>query len=233
MNSPPDRSGGSHDPLRYSPAEERNGDHTGRPDTTLWLFDADGPAPRICDLAEENIGPSATLPLGEGSTVEWVRVRNPAAPHILAPDILELEVMREAPRRARRPGRFAFAIAVAVVVIGSLFIFKTLPTGWTNGTGGHSPQAGSTEPRLIEQTQAAVEPRAQGTKEQPTLPPARLVVLRAPPVSADEVIPLGLSLAGARGDAALVLHGVHEPDTVAMTGAFDTVCQSLFPARVS
>ena len=211
MNSPPDRGGGSDDPSGCSPPEERNGDPAERSDTTRWLFGADGPAPRIRDLAEENIAPSATSPVGEGSTVEWVRVRGLADRRILVPDILELEVVREAPRRARRrpSGRFAAAIAIpAVVVIVSLLMVRTLPTGWTDGAGGYATQAGSTEPRLIGQTQAAVEPRAQATKEQPNSPRTRLVVLRAPPGSADEVIPLGLSLAGASGDAALVLTGL-------------------------
>jgi hypothetical protein len=211
MNSPPDRGGGSDDPSGCSPPEERNGDHAERSNTTRWLFGADGPAPRIRDLAEENIGPSATSPVGEGSPVEWVRVRGLADRRILVPDILELEVVREAPRRARRRrfGRFAAAIAIpAVVVIVSLLMVRTLPTGWIDGAGGSATQAGSTEPRLIGQTQAAMEPRAQATKEQPNSPRARLVVLRAPPGSADEVIPLGLSLAGASGDAALVLTGL-------------------------
>lgn len=213
MNSPPDRGGGSDDPLRYSPVEKRSGDPAERPDTTLWLFDAGGPALRTRDLAEESIGPSATSPFGKGSTVEWVRARSLADPHILAPDILELEVVREGPRRARGPfgrfARFAFAISIpAVAAIVALPIVRTLPTGWTEGTGGHATQAGSTEPRLIGQTQDAEEARAQGTKEQPNSPRARLVVLRAPPGSADEAIPLGLSLAGANGDAALVLTGL-------------------------
>ena len=174
MNSPPDRGGGSDDPSGCSPPEERNGDHAERSDTTRWLFGADGLAPRIRDLAEENIAPSATSPVGEGSTVEWVRVRGLADRRILVPDILELEVVREIPRRARRRpfGRFAAAIAIpAVVVIVSLLMVRTLPTGWTDGAGGYATQAGSTEPRLIGQTQAAMEPRARGTKEQPNFAP--------------------------------------------------------------
>jgi hypothetical protein len=137
-------------------------------------------------------------------------VRGLADPCILAPDILDLEIVREAPRRARGPfGRFAFAIAIpAVVVIVSLLIVRTLPTGWADGTGGYATQAGSIEPRLIGQAQTAVEPRTQATKEQSNTPRARLVVLRATPGSADEVIPLGLSLAEATGDAALVLTGL-------------------------
>jgi hypothetical protein len=211
MNSPPDLGGGSDDPLRSSPEEEHNGHRAERSDTTLWLLDVDAPAPRIRDLAEESIGPSATSPLGEGATVESVRVRSFAAPYILAPDILDLKTVREAPRRALeqfvRLGRFALATSITVVVTVTLLYLRALPTGWTDGTGGHAGQTDSTKPRFIAQTQAAVDPRSQG-KEQPNSPRARLVVLRAPPGSADEVIPLGLSLAGASRGAALVLTGL-------------------------
>jgi len=217
MNSPPDRGSGSDNRLRYSLEEERNGDHAERADTTLWLCDVDAPAPpRILDLTEENIGPSATSPLGEGLAAEWVRVRNLGAPDILAPDILDLAIVRQAPRRARGPfGRFAFVILIpAVVVIVALLIVRMLPTGWTDGTGGHATQADSTEPRFIGQTQAAVEPQTQGTTEQPNSPRARLVVLQGPRANADEVIPLGLSLAGAGGDAALLISGLPVGSTI-------------------
>ena len=221
MNNPLDRGRGSDDPLRSAPRWERNGGHAEQPDTTRRLLDPDSPARRIRDLAEENIGPSATSPLGEGPRVEWVRVPSLADPDILARDILghdilDLEVVREPPRRARGAfGRFAVAILIpAVVGIAALLIVRTLPTGWTYGAGGRAAPAGSTEPRFIGQTQAAVEPRTQGAKEQPNSPRARLVILRAPRGSADEAIPLGVSLAGVGVDAALLLSGLPVGSTI-------------------
>jgi hypothetical protein len=224
MNSPLDRGRGSDDPLRSAPRWERNGGHAEQPDTTPWLLAPDAPARLSRDLAEVNIGPSATSSLGEGPRVERVRVPSLAGPDILAPDILDLdildlEVVRETPRRARGPfGRFAVAISIpAVIVIAALLIVRTVPTGWTNGTGGRAAHADSTEPRFIGQTQAAVEPRmqgAQGAKEQPNSPRARLVILRAVPGSEDEAIPLGVSLAGASGDAALLLRGLPVGSTI-------------------
>ena len=234
MNSPLDRGRGSDDPLRSAPRWEPNGGHAEQPDTTPWLLAPDAPARLSRDLAEENIGPSATSSLGEGPRVERVRVPSLAGPDILAPDILapdivardildldilDLEVVRETPRRARGPfGRFAVAISIpAVIVIAALLIVRMVPTGWTNGTGGRAAHADSTEPRFIGQTQAAVEPRmqgAQGAKEQPNSPRARLVILRAAPGSADEAIPLGVSLAGANGDAALLLSGLPVGSTI-------------------
>jgi len=232
MNSPLDRGSGSDDPLRSAPRWERNGGHAEQPDTTPWLLGLDAPARLSRDLAEENIGPSATSSLIEGPRVERVRVPSLAGPDILAPDIvardildldiLDLEVVRETPRRARGPfgtfGRFAVAISIpAVIVIAALLIVRTVPTGWTNGTGGRAAHADSTEPRFIGQTPAAVEPRmqgAQGAKEQPNSPRARLVILRATPGSADEAIPLGVSLAGASGDAALLLSGLPVGSTI-------------------
>ncbi len=224
MNNPLDRGRGSDDPLRSAPRWERNGGHAEQPDTTRWLVDPDTPARWIRDLAEENIGPSATSSLGEGPRVERARVPSLADPGILARDILghdilDLEVVREPPRRARGAfGRFAVAILIpAVVGIAALLIVRTLPTGWTYGAGGRAAPAGSTEPRFIGQTQAAVEPRtqgAQGAKEQPNSPQARLVILRAPSGSADEAIPLGVSLAGAGGDAALLLSGLPVGSTI-------------------
>ena len=100
MNNPLDRGRGSDDPLRSAPRWERNGGHAEQPDTTRWLVDPDTPARWIRDLAEENIGPSATSPLGEGPRVEWARVPSLADPDILARDILghdilDLEVVRE------------------------------------------------------------------------------------------------------------------------------------------
>lgn len=134
---------------------------------------------------------------------------------ILGHDILDLEVVRETPRRARGAfGHFAVAISIAVGVIAALLIARTLPTGWTYGTGGRAAPAGSTEPRFIGRTQAAAEPRTQGTKEQPNSPRARLVILRAPRGSADEAIPLGVSLAEASGDAALLLSGLPVGSTI-------------------
>jgi hypothetical protein len=216
MNSPLDRGHGSDDSLHSVPGWERNDDHAEQPGTTTRSLLAPGvPARWIRDLAEENIGASGTRPLGEGPRVEWVRVQSPAAPDILARDILDLgildlEVVRETPRRARGPfGRFAVAISIpAVVVIAALLIVRTLPTGWTDGRGGRAADAGSTEPRFIGQTQAAVEPRTQEAKAQ------RLVILRAPSGSADEAIPLGVSLAEASGDAALLLSGLPVGSTI-------------------
>jgi hypothetical protein len=214
MNNPLDRGRGSDDPLRSAPRWERNGGHAAQPDTTRWLRDPAAPARWIRDLAEESIGPSATSPPGEGPRVEWARVPSLADPDILARDILghdilDLEVVRETPRRARGAfRRFAVAISIsAVVVIAALLIVRTLPTGWTHGTAGPAAPAGSTEPRFIGQTQA--EPRTQ-----PNSPRARLVILRALPGSADESIPLGVSLAGAGGDAALLLSGLPVGSTI-------------------
>jgi hypothetical protein len=224
MNNPLDRGRGSDDPLRSAPRWERNGGHAEQPDTTRWLLDPEAPARWIRDLAEENIGPSATSPLGEGPRVEWARAPSLADPDILARDILghdilDLEVVRETPRRARSAfHRFAVAISISAVVgITALLIVRTLPTGWTHGTAGPAAPAGSPEPRFIGQTQTAVEPRtqgAQGAKEQPNSPRARLVILRALPGSADEAIPLGVSLAGAGGDAALLLSGLPVGSTI-------------------
>ena len=225
MNSPLDRGHGSDDSLRSAPRWEGNSSHAEQPDTTTRSLLAPGvPARRIRDLAEEIIGPSATRPLGEGPRVEWGRVQSLAAPDILARDILDLgildlEVVRETPRRARCPfgtfGRFAVTISIlAVVVIAAVLIDRTLPTGWIYGTGGRAADAGSAEPRSIGQTQAAVEPRTQGAKAQTNSPRARLVILQAPPGSADEAIPLGVSLAEASGDAALLLSGLPAGSTI-------------------
>src|SRR5437660_4015111 len=141
MNNPLDRGRGSDDPLRSGPRRGRNGGHAERPDTTRWLLNPDSPARWIRDLAEENIGPSATSPVGEGPRVEWARVPSVADPDILARDILghdilDLEVVREPPRRARGAfRRFAVAISISAVVgIAALLIIRTLQTGWTNGT---------------------------------------------------------------------------------------------------
>src|SRR5262249_58749381 len=106
MNSPPDR--GSDDPLRYSPKWGRNRGHTERPDPMRWSLDPDASARRIRDLAEENIRPALSS-LGERG-----RVANLPAPYIPALKILDLEVVREIPPRAR--GRFGtlcrFALAI-------------------------------------------------------------------------------------------------------------------------
>jgi hypothetical protein len=225
MNNPLDRGRGSDDPLRSAPRWERNGGHAERPDTTRWLRNPDSPARWIRDLAEEYIGPSATSPLGEEPKVEWARVPSVADPDtlardILGHDILDLEVVREPPRRARGAfRRFAVDISIsAVVVIAVLLIVRTVPTWWAYGPGGRAVPAGSTEPRFIGQTQVTVEPRTQGvqgTKAQPNSPRARLETLRAPPPgSAGEAIPLGVSVAGAGGDAALLLSGFPVGSTI-------------------
>lgn len=224
MNNPLDRGHGSDDPLRSAPRWERSGGHAEPPGTTRRLLDPDAPARWIRDLAEEDIGLPATSPLGQGPRAEWARVPSVADPDILARDILghdilDLEVVRETPRRARGAfGRLAVAIAIsAVVVIDALLIIRTLPTGWTNGTAGPAAPANSTEPRFIGQTQAAMEQRtqgAQGAEEPPNSPPARLVILGALPGSADEAIPLGVSLAGGGRDAALLLSGLPVGSTI-------------------
>lgn len=206
MNSPPDRGRGSDDPLRYSPNWERNGGRAERPDATRWPLQPEAPARQIRDLAEESIRPSAVSPPGDGG-----RVANLPAPYIPAPHVLDLEVVREVPRRGRGPfgtfGRFALAASIPVVgVIAALLTFRTLPPGWTDLTGEPAAQTDSKEPRLIGQIQASAEPRTRGTEKQPSLPRPRLVVLRER--GADEAIPLGLSLAGVSRDAALVLTGL-------------------------
>lgn len=211
MNSPRDLGDGSDYPLRYSPEGERNGGHAERPDTTRSLV----PARRIRYLAEEDIAPSATSPPGEGPAFKWVQVPSSADPYVLAPDILDLsvldlEVVREVPRRAGFTfSRFALAISIpAVAVIAAFLVVRTLPAVWIGGTAAHIAPADSTKPQLTGQTQAVVEPPTEGTKKQPNSPRAPLVVLRAPPGSADEAIPLGLSLAAANGDAAFLLTGL-------------------------
>jgi len=62
---------------------------------------------------------------------------------------------------------------------------------------------------LIGQTHAAAEARPQPNSRR-----ARLVILRALPGSADEAIPLGVSIAGAGGDAALLLSGLPVGSTI-------------------
>src|SRR5262249_43204020 len=140
MNSSPDRDGGFDDPLRYAPAEGRNGDPAERAGVTLLL-----PVRRIRDLGKESVGLSGTSPPGQGSTAEWARVRRLADPDILAPDILELEIEQAAPRRARGRfgtfGRLALAVSIpAVVMIAAFFIFRTLAPGWTHVPAGPAAQ---------------------------------------------------------------------------------------------
>src|SRR5258708_35941680 len=114
MNNPLDRGRGSDDPLRSAPRWEHNGGHAEQPDTTRWIRDPDSPARWIRDLAEENISPAATSPLGAGPRVEWARVPSRADPDILARDILEhdildLEILRET-RQPPRAGFSSFAV---------------------------------------------------------------------------------------------------------------------------
>jgi len=220
MNSPLDRGGDSDDPLRYE--AERKGGDAEPPDTTRRLLQPDAPVQGIHDLSEEGIGRSVTPPPGEGPRVECVRVPSLALaildPVVLDRDILDLNILdlavvRQPSRRARGLfrtfARFTIAVSVfAVAVIAALLIVRMLPTGWPDGTSGHATQADLAGPRFIEQTQAAVELRTQGAKEQANSARGGLVILRAPSGSAGEAIPLGLSLAEASGDAALVLSGL-------------------------
>jgi hypothetical protein len=221
MNSPLDRNGGSDDPLRDAP--ERKDGHTERADTTWWLLEPGVPALRSPDLSEENVGPSATSPLGEGQGVESVRVPS-LLPVILDRDILDLRVIdlhveQEIPRRAsgsfRTFVRFAVAASIAaIVVIAALSIVRTRPTGGTDATGGRATQADLTAPQIIGQTQTALESRTQVGREQPSSPRVRLVNLRAPPGGVDEAIPLGLSLTDVSWDAALLLSGLPAGSTI-------------------
>jgi hypothetical protein len=214
MNSPLDRSGGSDDPLRDAP--ERKDGPAEPPDITQWLLEPDVPARRIGDFAEEDIGPPAISPLGEGSRVEPVRVPS-LLPVILDRDILDLRA--EIPRRAGGSfgtfARFALATSIFVVAVFTvLSVTRTLPTGWTGATGGHAIQADLTPPRFIEQTRTVVELRTQGATEQPNSPRVQLVNLRVPPGGPDEATPLGLSLTEFSGDAALLLSGLPAGSTI-------------------
>jgi hypothetical protein len=218
MSSFLDRSG-SDDPLHRAP--EHKDDLAERPDATRWLLDPDAPAQEILDLAGDNIGLSAASPSGDGPGT----VRVPSLlPVILDRDILDLSVVdlhveREIPRRAsgsfRKFVRFAIATSIAaVVVIAALSIVRTLPTGGTDATGGRAAQADLTSPRMVGQTQTALESRTQESREQPSSPRVRLVNLRAPSGGVDEAIPLGLSLNDVSWDAALLLSGLPAGSTI-------------------
>ena len=132
------------------------------------------------------------------------------------PNTIDLAIPPETARRAHGPfGRFAGAISMAAVaVIAALLTARTLSTGWTGGTGGRTAQADSTDPQIIGRTQTAVESRTQGAEELSSSPRVRLAILRAPPGSVGDAIPLGVSLADAGGDAALLISGLPFGSTI-------------------
>ena len=211
MNDPLDQGRDSDDPLRRAPRWAGEGGHAERPDRTRSPLDPDAAARPTPDFAEENFGQSATPPLSDGPRVEWDRVE-----HLVDPNTLDLDIPPEAARRAHGPfGRFAGAISIAAVaVIAASLTVRTLSTGWTGGTGGRTAQADSTDPQIIGRTQTAVELRTQGAEELSSSPRVRLAILRALPGSAGDAMPLGVSLAGAGGDAALLISGLPIGSTI-------------------
>ena len=220
MNDPLDRGRDSDDPLRRASRWAGEGNHAERPDRTRSALDPDAPARPSRDFAEENISQSATPPLSDGPRIEWARVEHLVDPNTLDLDIpsetVDLDIPPETARRAHGTfGRLAVAISIATVaVIATLLTVRTLSTGWTGGTGGRTAQADSTDPQIIGRTQAAVESRTQGAEELSSSPRVRLAILRAPPGGAGDAIPLGVSLAGASGDAALLISGLPAGSTI-------------------
>jgi hypothetical protein len=169
--------------------------------------DPDAPAGRTCGLAEENIGRSAT----PGPRVERARL-----PSLVDPNVDSGTGSKAA---GRAHGRFAtfvgqFALHISTATITAFLVFWTFTTAWTPGSSSRTAEGDSTEPRLIGPTQAAVERRTQGTKEQPGSPRARLAILPAPSGRVDDAIPLGVSLAGASGGASLLISGLPAGSTI-------------------
>jgi hypothetical protein len=74
---------------------------------------------------------------------------------------------------ARAYGLFAafvgeLALATSTAMITAFLVYWTFTTVWPHGPSRPTAEGDSTEPRLIGPTQAAVERRTQGTKEQPS-----------------------------------------------------------------
>jgi hypothetical protein len=174
-----------------------------------WPRELDASAQRARDRAEKNIDRSAT----PGPRVK--RVRLP----LLVPD-LDSGTQAETAWRAFATLLGQFALATSTAAITAFLVFWTFTTEWTHGPSngpsnglGNGPSSRatdrhSTEPRLIEPAQAAVERRTQGTKEQPSSPRARLAILRAPSGRMNDAIPLGVWLAGADESASLLISGL-------------------------
>jgi len=153
-----------------------------------WPRDLDA-ARRTRDLAEENIGGSATsLP-----TVERARLPLRVDPNTnsgAGPEIA-----------GRTNGGFATlfgqcALATSTAMITAFGIFWTFTTA----------------DRDSGPIQAAVERGAQGTKEQPSSPRGRVAIL--PSRRVDDAIPLGVSLAGPSGSASLLISGLPAGSTI-------------------
>src|SRR5262245_6218605 len=156
--------------------------------------DLDAPARGTRGLAEEDIGRSAT----PGPWVERARL----------PFLVDLTKTA-----GRAHGQFVtfvgqLALAISTATITAFLIFWTFTTASTHGPSSRTAEGDSTEPRLIGPTQAAVERRTQGTKEQPSSSRARLAILHAPSGRVDDAIPLGVSLAGASGSVSLLISGL-------------------------
>jgi hypothetical protein len=121
--------------------------------------DLDAPAPRTRGLAEENIGRSAT----PGPRVEQVRL----------PFLPNVDSGTGSKTAGRADGGFAaffgeLALATSTAMITAFLVYGTFTTVWPDGPSSRTAEGHSTEPRLIGPTQAAVERRTQGTKEQPS-----------------------------------------------------------------
>jgi hypothetical protein len=174
-----------------------------------WPRELDASAQRARDRAEKNIDRSAT----PGPRVK--RVRLP----LLVPD-LDSGTQAETAWRAFATLLGQFALATSTAAITAFLVFWTFTTEWTfllygtfttvwqDGPSSRAAEANSTEPRLTGPTQAAVERRTQGTKEQPSSPRARLAILRAPSGRVNDAIPLGVWLAGADESASLLISGL-------------------------
>jgi hypothetical protein len=169
--------------------------------------DLDAPARQTRGLAEENIGRSAT----SGPRVERTRL-----PFLVDPNVDSGTGSKTA---GRADGGFAtfvgeLALATSTATISAFLVYWTFTTVWPHGPSNGTAEGDSTEPRLIGPTQAAVERRTHGTKEQPSSPRARLAILRTPSGRVDDAIPLGVSLAGANGSASLLISGLPTGSTI-------------------
>ncbi len=127
--------------------------------------DLDAPARQTRGLAEENVGRSAT----PGPGAERARL-----PFLVDPKVDSGTGSRTA---GRADGGFAtfvgeLALATSTATITAFLVYWTFTTMWphgpSNGPSSRAAEGDWTEPRLIEATQAAVERRTQGAKEQPS-----------------------------------------------------------------
>jgi hypothetical protein len=168
-----------------------------------WPRELDASAQRARDRAEKNIGRSAP----PGPRVK--RVRLP----LLVPN-LDSGTQAETAWRAFATLLGQFALATSSAAITAFLIFWTFTTEWTHGPTSRTADGHSTEPRLLEPAQAAVERRAQGTKEQPSSPRARLAILPAPSGRVNDAVPLGVWLAGADESASLLISSLPAGSTI-------------------